>query len=133
VSYDYFIWKRSDTTKTAMLEGVSDAISDALPHPAMAVVDMTAFVQEIDLHFHKPNEDPESPFLYEWNQNDELAYVVILCNYSTIKQVEPVVVDLAVKHGFLIYDPQREAVWGNKRPLHLQRKKTSRNKTLGTV
>lgn len=119
MSYDYFIWKRSDTTKTAMLEEVSDAICETLPHPAMAVANMTAFVQEIDLHFHKPNENPESPFLYEWNQNDELAYVVIFCNYSTIKQVEPVVVDLAVKHGFLIYDPQRETVWGNKRPLHL--------------
>jgi hypothetical protein len=132
MSYDYFIWKRSDTTKTAMLDEVSDAICDAMPHPAMALADMTAFVRDLDL-FNKSNEHSETPFVYEWNQNKELAYVVINCFYSTIKQVEPVAVELAVKHGFLIYDPQREVVWGNKIPLHLQRKKSSRNKTLGTV
>jgi hypothetical protein len=128
LSYDYIIWKRSDTTKTAMLAEVYEAICESKPHPAMAAADMTAFVQAIDMSFNNPNEneDDENPFLYEWTQNDEMAYVVLNCSRSAIRYVEPVVVALALKHGFLIYDTQRECVWGNKRPPHLQRKNPDR-------
>ena len=124
MSYDYIIWKRADTTKTAMLAEVYKAICESKPHPAMAAVDMTAFVENIDKSFNKPNEDDDGPFLYEWTQNDEMAYVVLNCSRSTVRQVEPIVVALALEHGFLIYDPQQELVWGNKRPAHLQRKKS---------
>jgi hypothetical protein len=126
MSYDYAIWKRADTAKTAMLAEVYKAICDSTPHPAMAAVDMTAFVHDLDLKFHSPNENADGPFLYEWTQNDALAYVVLNCNFSAISEVEPVVVALALEHGLLVYDPQRELVWGNKRPVHLQRKKRAK-------
>jgi hypothetical protein len=126
MSYDYIIWKRADTAKTAMLAEVYEAICESRPHPAMAAVDMTAFVDDLDLKFHKPNENVDGAFVYEFVQNHALAYVVLNCNFSATTEVEPVVVDLALEHGLLVYDPQRELVWGNRRPVHLQRKKRAK-------
>ncbi len=116
MSYDYLIWRRSPTAKTAMLKACCDATAEGRSHEAMAEFDVDSFVQDLQAEFGDVNNDPEGPFLYGVDSGDAAPWISVNVSYSSIEDVTPVLVRLVLKHNLMLYDLQRECVWGNRRP-----------------
>ena len=121
MSYDLAIWKRSPTTKTAMLDACYQAIIDGTDHEAMARFDDEPLMAGLEKAFGTRHtqwfgdDADKAPFLYETGSGEHGNWMLLTCTYSAIQQVFPVVADLAVGQGLMVDDPQRGAVWGNRR------------------
>lgn len=115
MSYDYLLWKREPTAKTAMLAEVCKATGEGTDHPAMATFDVEVFERSLKAEFGDVNNDPDGPFLYWINPGERAPWLKLNVNYSQVEAVTDKIVALAVKHGLLVYDLQCGAVWGNRR------------------
>jgi hypothetical protein len=122
VSYDLAIWKRSSTTKTAMLAEVHKAICDGADHPAMAPFDMDALEDALEAEFGEYKNNPDATIIGESGNGASANWLILQCAHSDANLVAAKVVPIAIKHGLLVYDPQRQVVWGNKRPAKTDRK-----------
>ena len=115
MSYDYIIWKRSPNAKTAMLADVYQATGEGKDHPAMAPFDTAAVELDLKAVFGDVNSDPDGPFLYSIDHGGTSPWLSLNVNRSQVEAVTDKIIALALRHGLMVYDPQRGAVWGNKR------------------
>ena len=61
-------------------------------------------------------EIDDCPFLYVTGKGAFGNWMVFNISWSDYQKVIDVIVEIAVKHGIMVYDPQRESVYGNRRP-----------------
>jgi hypothetical protein len=115
MSYDYIAWKRSPKTKTAMLADVYQATGRGEDHPAMAPFDTATVERDLKEIFGDVNRNPDGPFLYGINHGGTSPWLSFSVNHSQVEAVTDKIVALALRHGLMVYDPQRGAVWGNRR------------------
>lgn len=115
MSYDYILWKRSPDAKTAMLAAVYKATGQGNDHPAMAPFDIGEIDRALKDEFGDVNEDPDGPFLYTFDQGEISPWLSINVNHSQVAAVTDRIIAVALQHGLMVYDPQRELVWGNRR------------------
>jgi len=122
MSYDIVLWKRSTRTKTAILKECYEAIMDEKDHTAMEFFDEAPFFADMEAEYgiRQPQyfgtEIDDCPFLYETGKGEFGNWIVLNISWSDYQKTIDVVVEIAVKHGIMVYDPQRESVYGNKRP-----------------
>ena len=123
MSYDLAIWKRSDRTKTAMLSECYDAIIEENSHTAMEFFNEDEFLNGFEEEFGKRQkgyfgkEIDDCPFLFSIGTGEFGNWVLMHLNSSTQQITSNKIIAMALKHGLMVYDPQRKAVWGNKRPV----------------
>ena len=115
MSYDYVIWKRAPGIKTAMLADVYQSICEGKDHPAMAPFDTAVVERDLISEFGDVNNDPDGPFLYGVDRGSVSPWLTINVGYSQVEAVTDKLARLAIQHGLMLYDPQRDVVWGNKR------------------
>lgn len=115
MSYDFAIWKRSETTKTAMLAEAYEALSLGRDHPAMTTFDAEQLDQALKNEFGN-DKDTNSLIACAWGNTANADWLLVQCSFAdadeVISKIVPIVLDLEL----LVYDPQKEIVWGNKRP-----------------
>ena len=123
MSYDLAIWKRSVRTKTAMLYECYDAIIKDKDHTAMEFFDEDEFLNDFEAEFGKRQKEyfgddvDDCPFLFSTGRGEFGNWVMMNLNYSTQQITTDKIIGMALKHGLMVYDPQRKAVWGNKKPV----------------
>jgi len=115
MSYDYIVWKRSPTTKTAMLADVYQMTGRGEDHPAMAPFDTETVERDLKGIFGDVNSNPDSPFLYSIDHGATSPWLSFMVNHSQVGAVTDRIIGLALRHGLMVYDPQRGAVYGNRR------------------
>ena len=116
MSYDFAIWKRSATTKTAMLEETYFAICAGHDHPAMAPFDLPALERAIKAEFGDYTASVEGPIVCEASGTSAANWLIVSCAHSVSEVIFSRLAPIALEQGLLVYDPQRGGVWGNKRP-----------------
>ncbi len=116
MSYDLAIWKRSETTKTAMVAEAYKCICDGHSHPAMAPFDLVALASALEHEFGDHTGASEGEILSETGTVDGASCLVVHCAHSAAASISPRVAAIALSQGLLVYDPQRDVVFGNKRP-----------------
>jgi hypothetical protein len=123
MSFDLVIWKRAATTKTAMLKTCYAAIIEEQDHPAMEAFDeevlLSSFAEEFGVRQkdHFGVDTDACPFLYSVGRGSFGNWMVCNLNWSTHLEASKKIVQIALQQGLLVYDPQHESVWGNKRPV----------------
>src|SRR5688572_16219642 len=120
MSFDLAIWKRSATTKTAMLAEVYGAICNGqTAHPAMGTFDLPELERALKAEFGNYSKEPDMfdcPIHCERGASDSGTWLIVQCQHSESEEVKSRVIPIALERGLLVYDPQRQAVWGNQRP-----------------
>jgi len=120
MSFDLAIWKRSATTKTAMLAEVYAAICDGqTAHPAITTFDLAELEAALKAEFGDYTKEPDMfgcPIQCERGASDSGSWLIAHCEHSAAGDVSSRVIPIALDRGLLVYDPQRQTVWGNKRP-----------------
>jgi hypothetical protein len=53
----------------------------------------------------------------------DVSWLIVECSHSAGDQVARKVAAVAVASGLLMYDPQRNVVWGNTRPPSARRRR----------
>ena len=120
MSFDLAIWKRSPTAKTAMLAEVYGVICDGQTiHPAIAPFDLSDLEAALRSEFGDYTKEPEMfdcPIHCDRGESESGTWLIVQCGHSDAAEVSSRVVPIALERGLMVYDPQRQAVWGNKRP-----------------
>ena len=132
MSYDLAIWKRSPTTKTAMLQECYEAILEDTDHIAMDFFDQTELIKDFEKeygtwqgeYFGNVSEDENAndnaiddcPFLFHTGQGKFGNWFLFHLKWSAHQTTTQTIINIALKHSLMVYDPQRACVWGNKRP-----------------
>ena len=116
MSYDFAIWKRSETAKTAMLAEAYKCICNGGSHWAMAPFDLAALEGALKREFGAYTTATPGEVLCESGTADGASWLVVQCSHSAAASVAPRVASIALSQGLLVYDPQRNVVFGNKRP-----------------
>jgi len=119
MSYDLAIWKRSTTTKTAMLAEAFEALSEGRDHPAMTKFDVQGLEQALKDAFGDYDKNADCLIACAWGSTTVADWLLIQCNFPVAEEVLEKIVPIALDLELLIYDPQREVVWGNRRPQKL--------------
>jgi hypothetical protein len=117
MSFDLAFWKRSPTTKTAMINACYDAIIEGTTHPEMAPFDRESVVADIVQLLGSPT-DPYNPFGFQLDQGKgpHGDWIIVSVVHSKAHEVNDKLVKIAVKHGIMLYDPQVQGVYNNRRP-----------------
>lgn len=122
MSFDLVIWKRSARTKTAMLQECYDAIIEGKDHLAMDFFDEDVLFSDLEIEYGKKQKEyfgddvDHCPFLFSTGRGQFGNWVFLNLRWSTHQDATNTIVSIALKHGLMVYDPQQEAVWGNKKP-----------------
>ena len=122
MSYDLVLWKRSIRTKTAMLKECFENIMEGKDHTAMEFFDEESFYAGMESEFGQRypqffgKEVDDCPFLYDTGKGEYGNWMVFNRVWTDYLETTNKIVDIAVKNGIMVYDPQRECVYGNKRP-----------------
>lgn len=116
MSYDFGIWRRAVTTKTAMVVEVWQAITEEHGHPAMGDFDAASVLAEIAQRFPSAQSDPDNALLGSAGRDGDAAWIVIHAPHSAAQEYTNLLMEIALAHGLMLWDPQRGAVWGNRRP-----------------
>lgn len=122
MSYDLALWKRSARTKTAMLKDCYNSITQEKDHISMDFFDNEPFYSEMEIEFGKRQpqyfgtEIDDCPFLYETGKGQYGNWIVFNLTFTNHQETNNKIIEIAVKNGIMVYDPQRECVYGNKRP-----------------
>ena len=116
MSYDFGIWKRAATSKTAMVLDAWHAITQEHGHPAMGDFDAEAVLAEIAARFPDEATDPDNALIASSGRDAETAWIVIHAPQSAVEHYTGILMEVALSHGLMLWDPQRGAVWGNRRP-----------------
>lgn len=116
MSFDLAIWKRSENTKTAMLAEAYTAICKGDDHPAIAPFDLNVLEKALKTEFGDYTNTVEGPIVCETGSSIRANWLIVQCAHSLAVSVLAKVIPIALAQGLLVYDPQRQAVWGNRRP-----------------
>ncbi|MBD8528178.1 hypothetical protein [Pseudomarimonas arenosa] len=116
MSYDFAIWKRAESAKTAMLAEVYAAVCDDRSHLAMAPFDLPALESVLKAEFGDYSVDADLEILCYPGQTESVCWMIVASPYSAAGDVHARLVPIVLEHGLLLYDPQRKSVVGNKRP-----------------
>lgn len=99
-----------------MLAEAYEALSEGKDHPAMTTFDVQKLDQALRREFEGYGKDPKCVIACAWGNTKNADWLLVQCNFpdadDVISKLVPIVLDLEL----LVYDPQREIVWGNKRP-----------------
>ena len=114
MSYDLAIWKRSATTKTAMLAQAYRALSEGRDHPAMQRLDLSELARALKDEFGD-YDTAQCVIACATGQTQRADWLTIQCSFSDADSVVSRLVPLVLDLGLMLYDPQREVVWGNRR------------------
>ncbi len=109
------IWRRSETTKTAMLAEAYNAICEGSDHPAMAPFDLAALERALKDAFGDYENNLVGSVVCETGSTAAANWLVVRCAASMAQSVAAKVVPIALGLDLLVYDPKRQCVWGNKR------------------
>ncbi len=115
MSFDFAVWKRSARTKTAMLADSYESICAASGHAAVDGFDTAGLQRALQDHYGVTDPD-DLPFAVETGEAVGSSWLVVNAPFSGADEVRDVLVELALARGLMVYDPQREVVWGNRRP-----------------
>ena len=115
MSYDFAIWKRSATTKTAMLADAYDAMCHERGHAAVDSFDVAELSRAIQALYGGPAAQ-DAPFVLDGGSHDGSSWLIVNCTHPAASSVRDSILDLVLSRGLLLYDPQRAVVWGNTRP-----------------
>lgn len=110
MSYDFGIWKRAATTKTAMVLEAWHAITQEHGHPAMGDFDAEAVLAEIAAPFPGEATDPDDALIASSGRDGETAWIIIHAPHSAVARYTGVLMEVALSHGLMLWDPQRGAV-----------------------
>ncbi|MGF7121921.1 hypothetical protein [Rhodococcus sp. AG1013] len=110
MSYDFGIWKRAATTKTAMVLDAWHAITQEHGHPAMGDFDAEAVLAEIAALFPGEATDPDNALIASSGRDGETAWIIIHAPHSAVARYTGVLMEVALSHGLMLWDPQRGAV-----------------------
>jgi len=127
MAYDLAIWKRSARTKTAMLAECYEAIMEDKDHTAMDFFDENLLLKDFEkeygkLHAEYFGEDVDDcPFLFSQGKGEFGNWILFHLNWSKYQETTNKIVTIALQHGLMVYDPQRGAVWGNRRPPKIEK------------
>lgn len=116
MSYDFAIWKRSADTKTAMLLESYEALSHGDSHPAMQGFNGKKLEKALKKEFDYEKTKPECMIALAPGSRDKVNWMMIHCNFPDAGEVTERVLPIVLDMELMLYDPQRECVWGNKRP-----------------
>jgi hypothetical protein len=86
MSYDFGIWKRSASTKTAMLADAYMAISEGDAHPAIAPFDLTLLEQAFEIAFGAYKNDPEAIICCDARSSEAGSWMIVQCSFLTPRQ-----------------------------------------------
>ncbi len=121
MSFDFAIWRRSPTTKTAMLAEVYESIRQGRDHPAMATFDLPAFEEALRDEFGAAAFETDGLLLFASGSSPNANWAIVECAHSVANEVAMRLIPVALAHELLVYDPQGKGVWGNKRPPKVSR------------
>jgi hypothetical protein len=133
LSFDLSVWRRSPTTKTAMIVQVYEVIGTA-DHPAAGMFDADEFVRaaaglyELDLGHQSdgstsiviPNisgafdGEPFAITLWPWTGATS-ACVSITGNHEGLRDAKAAMLPLIEARDLMLYDPQSQSVYNNRR------------------
>ncbi len=119
MSYDLAFWKRSKLTKTAMLVETYQAICDNKDHISMTFFDSEQVLNDLkDAFGDLDNFEGENPipFIVDTGGGENGNWIILNCVYSQVQEVTDKCVEIAVKNGIMLFDPQIVCVWNNRRP-----------------
>lgn len=116
VSYDFGIWRRHPTTKTAMIDDAWAAITEGHGHPAMGDFDASEVLEQLTSRFSSVEDDPDHALIAEEGRDDDAAWIIVHAPHSAAQEYTGVLMEVALAHNLMLWDPQRGAVWGNRRP-----------------
>jgi hypothetical protein len=119
MSYDLAFWKRSTLTKTAMLVETYESICAGKDHISMTFFDAQSVLHDLEEKFgNLDNFEDENPvpFTMDIGAGEKGNWIVLNCVHSRAQEIENKCIAIAVKNDIMLYDPQRVAVWNNKRP-----------------
>lgn len=117
MSFDLVFWKRGPKTKTAMLRETYAALCEGNTHISMEHFPIEQLMNDIKDKLGDWN-DENSKYALEVSdvRGEDGEAVFVHCAFSSAEEVTKICIDLALKYDIMLYDPQRVAVWNNKRP-----------------
>lgn len=130
MSFDLAIWRRSPATKTAMINEVYEVLGvDDSDHPAAGMFDTREFVEAACAAWERlpesnvelawiaiPDDDglEAAISLHQWTgQNSALVHVS--GPYAWLGPTTRSLLPLVVERNLMLYDPQAQAVYNNRR------------------
>ena len=122
MSYDLVLWKRSTRTKTAMLKECFDRIMDGNDHIGMDFFNSKSFYSDMESEFGKRESQYfgadvyNCPFLYDTGEGEYGNWIVFNLSWKDHQETSNKIIEFAVKNEIMVYDPQIEGVYGNKKP-----------------
>ena len=111
-----------------MLAEAYKAICDGGDHPAMAPFDLSALEKALELNSAITRTKFIGLILCETGTTPTANWLIVSCGHSAKCGSSPKGIPIALKLGLLVYNPQRESVWGNKRPDTLKKKRATKKK-----
>lgn len=109
------IWKRAPSVRTAMLSEAYEAICNNVGHEAMDTFDSVKLKKALVKEFGKQIMGKGEPFKLEFGSADNSTWALCHLPVGTRFDVIGRIVTIAMNQCLLIYDPQIEGVWGNRR------------------
>lgn len=103
MSYDLAIWKRSATTKTAMLAEAYKCICDGGSPSAMAPFDLAALESALKHEFGDYSTATEGEILCESGTAQGVGWLVVHCAHSAAASISQRVASIALSQGLLVY------------------------------
>jgi hypothetical protein len=120
MSFDLAIWKRSPTTKTAMIVQVYEAICEDQPHPATGAFDVAEFESALISEFGNYKKEPDAfdCLIHSGGSacDGSNCWIIVCCAHPMAAEVESRLIPLALQRELMVYNPQRQSIFGNKRP-----------------
>jgi hypothetical protein len=112
MAFDLLVWRWASGKEGAEPAEVIEAINEDNPHPAITRFDRGAFESAIRARFGDVNDDPDGPFLYEVSDFTGVPanWVSFSISWSRVKEVCPVLIEIAKSQGLAVYDPQEDKI-----------------------
>jgi hypothetical protein len=130
MSFDLSIWRRSPTTKTAMLHDVHETVGlNGADHPAAGSFDPQEFIASAVASNGRPagpdgdlswidviNSDGESAPVSLWGWRGLSSAIVRVAGpYPWLQATREALLPLILERHLMLYDPQAGAVFNNRR------------------
>lgn len=114
--FQFAIWKRAPTAKTAMLAECFASIQAGLSHDAMAVFDAAPLEQAIREHFQLDRSGTSSAVRVRTQRTETASSITVTTTPAAMPDTRDFIVPAALELSLMVFDPQAGAVWGNRRP-----------------
>lgn len=103
-----------------MLSECYAAMLEGRDHTAMDFFDQDLVFNDLEAEYGQRQPqyfgDENCPFMYAIGHGEFGNWMLLFLNWSTHQDVQTKIETIVLEHGLMVYDPQNQLVWNNRRP-----------------